>query len=257
MPVPRPARSITLELTGSLSITQDGQPVSALTVTEGETVHFVLDNTANFGHNFFIGPADALAQNQVAGLPGVPDWTSGIQEFDYVVTAETAGLQFACTVPGHYGPMHGTFTVVPPELQSATPTAAPSDDASAAPSAAPGSPAASSDASPSAGQTITLELTGSLSITQDGQPVSALTVTEGETVHFVLDNTANYAHNFFIGPADALAQNQVAGLPGVPDWTSGIQEFDYVVTAETAGLQFACTIPGHYGPMHGTFTVVP
>ena len=80
---------------------------------------------------------------------------------------------------------------------------------------------------------------------------------EGETIHFVIDNTADFMHDFFIGPPDALAQNQIAGLPGIPQWESGIQEFDYVVTAETANLQFACSLPGHYPPMHGTFTLVP
>jgi hypothetical protein len=160
-------------------------------------------------------------------------------------------------------PVQPTPTAGPSTAASAQPsgaaTAAPSNGATAAPSgdasAPPESPAASSDASPSGGQTITLQLTGALQITQDGQPVSSLAVREGETVHFVLDNTAGFAHNFFIGPADALAQNQIGGLPGVPEWTGGIQEFDYVVTADTADLQFACTIPGHYTPMHGAFTL--
>lgn len=82
-----------------------------------------------------------------------------------------------------------------------------------------------------------------------------LTVKEGETVHFVIDNTAGFAHDFFIGPADKLAQAQVTGLPGIPEWSSGVQEFDYQVTADTANLEFACTLPGHYPLMHGTFTV--
>ena len=97
---------------------------------------------------------------------------------------------------------------------SGAPSAAPSGEATAAPSgeatAAPVSPAASSDASPDAGQTITLQLTGALQITQDGQTVDELTVKEGDTVHFVVDNAAGFTHNFFIGPSDALAQNQIA-----------------------------------------------
>jgi uncharacterized cupredoxin-like copper-binding protein len=180
-----------------------------------------------------------------------------------ILAAAVAGLLLLAACGGTSGstwtinpisptPTPGPSTVASAQPSSAT-TTAPSGDASVA----PGSPAASSDASPTAGQTITLQLTGSLQITQDGQTVSALTVKEGETVHFVIDNVAGFGHNFFIGAADALAQNQVGGLPGIPEWTSGIQEFDYVVTAETAGLQFACTIPGHYPPMHGTFTVVP
>jgi uncharacterized cupredoxin-like copper-binding protein len=133
-----------------------------------------------------------------------------------------------------------------------------SPGASAGPSGAPASSNASAAVSPAAGQTVTLQLTGSLSITdQSGTVVSNIDVKEGETVHFVIDNTAGFAHDFFIGPPDALAQNQIGGLPGIPEWSSGIQEFDYVVTADTANLEFACTLPGHYPMMHGTFTLVP
>ena len=84
-----------------------------LTVKEGETIHFRISNSAGFDHDFYIGTADQLSQGQVDGLPGVPAFASGTQEFDYTVTAATAGLQFGCTVPGHYQLMHGTFTVQP------------------------------------------------------------------------------------------------------------------------------------------------
>jgi uncharacterized cupredoxin-like copper-binding protein len=143
-----------------------------------------------------------------------------------------------------------TWTIAP---ALPTSTAGPS----AGTSAAPGSPTESAATSPAAGQVIRLELTGVLSITQDGEQVTELTVKEGETVHFVIDNTAGFDHNFYIGTADQLSQDLTTGLPGIPKWGGGIQEFDYAVTAETAGLQFACTLPGHYGPMHGTFKVVP
>ena len=86
--------------------------MTALDVKEGETVHFVIDNTAGFTHNFHIGTSDQLSQ-AAPDLPGIPDWTSGVQEFDYTVTADTASLQFGCTVPGHYSLMHGTFNVTP------------------------------------------------------------------------------------------------------------------------------------------------
>jgi azurin len=144
-------------------------------------------------------------------------------------------------------------------MPSAGPSGAPaSPGTSAGPSGAPASPGVSAPVSPAAGQTITLQLTGSLSITdQNGTAVSNLDVKVGETVHFVIDNTAGFLHDFFIGPPDALSQNQIAGLTGIPQWTSGVQEFDYVVTADTANLQFACSLPGHYPLMHGTFTLVP
>ncbi len=157
-------------------------------------------------------------------------------------------------------PVQPTPTARPSGAPSAVPSQAPSAAASGAPSspsgtAPTGSPAASGDSTPATGQTIKLTLTGSLSITEAGEPVGSLSVHEGETVHFVIDNVAGFPHNFFIGPADELAQNQTADLSGIPDWPGGVKELDYVVTADTANLQFACTLPGHYPTMHGTFKV--
>jgi uncharacterized cupredoxin-like copper-binding protein len=107
------ARTIELDLTNTLQITQNGSQVTELDVHAGETIHFVINNTAGFDHDFFIGTADQLSQGTTSGLPGVPPFQSGSQKFDYEVTADTDGLQFACTVPGHYQSMHGTFKVVP------------------------------------------------------------------------------------------------------------------------------------------------
>lgn len=184
-----------------------------------------------------------------------------------IVAASLAGLLLFAACGGTSA---STWTIAPvqptptggPEgsaVASAGASGAPaSPAASAGASGAPASPAASTQASPAVGQTVTLDLTGSLSITNEaGEAVSSLTVKDGETIHFVIDNTAGFPHNFFIGAADALAQNQIGGLPGIPAWSSGIQEFDYVVTADSANLQFGCTVPGHYPLMHGTFTVAP
>jgi uncharacterized cupredoxin-like copper-binding protein len=107
------ARVIDIELTSAIQIHRDGAQISSLDVKLGETIHFRVTNTAGFTHNFHIGPAEALMHNQVTGLPGVPDFDDGTQEFDYTVTEETANLEFACTFPGHYQLMHGTFTVEP------------------------------------------------------------------------------------------------------------------------------------------------
>jgi uncharacterized cupredoxin-like copper-binding protein len=128
--------------------------------------------------------------------------------------------------------------------------------ASPGPSAAPTGPVGSPDASAATGSTVKLELTSSLQIQQDGAQVTDLEVKEGDTVHFVIDNTAGFTHDFFIGPADALSAGTTDGLEGIPEWESGVKEFDYVVTADTANLQFACTVPGHYQSMHGGFKLV-
>ena len=127
----------------------------------------------------------------------------------------------------------------------------------AGPSAVPTEPAGSPDASAGAARTIQLELTSSLQIQQDGEQVVELEVEEGETIRFVLDNTAGFSHDFFIGPPDALSSGTTDGLPGVEVWDSGVQEFEYVVTADTAQLEFACTVPGHYQTMHGSFAFGP
>ncbi len=102
-----------LDETASLTITKAGQPVSALDVKNGDTLTFQLANSAGFSHNFYIGTADQLSTNQTAGLPGVAAFDSGTMQFTYTVTDATATLQFACTLPGHYSTMHGTFNVTP------------------------------------------------------------------------------------------------------------------------------------------------
>jgi uncharacterized cupredoxin-like copper-binding protein len=126
---------------------------------------------------------------------------------------------------------------------------------SAGPSAAPSEPAGSPGSSAGAARTVELQLTSSLQIQQDGAQVTELEVQEGETIHFVIDNTAGFTHDFYIGPPDALSAGTTDGLEGIPEWESGVQEFDYVVTADTATMQFACTVPGHYQTMHGTFAL--
>jgi uncharacterized cupredoxin-like copper-binding protein len=151
------------------------------------------------------------------------------------------------------GPATPVPSAEPSTAPTSAPTTAPSAGASGEPTGAPGSPGASGAAT-----TIPVELTASVQIHQNGQQISTLTVKNGETIHFEVTNSAGFPHNFFIGPADKLATNQTAGLPGVPDFNTGTETFDYTVTDETATLEFACTVPGHYqAGMRGTFTVEP
>jgi hypothetical protein len=162
------------------------------------------------------------------------------------LSAALVGVALLLTACG--GTTGSTWTEAP---LRPTPTAGPSVE----PSVEPSGPAGSPDASAGTARTIELELTSSLQIQQDGEQVVELEVQEGETIHFVLDNTAGFSHDFYIGPPDALSSGTVEGLPGVEAWDSGVKEFDYVVTAETAQLEFACTVPGHYQSMHGSFAV--
>ncbi|MET1232869.1 MAG: hypothetical protein ABWY52_08480 [Candidatus Limnocylindrales bacterium] len=102
---------IDLELTAELKIKQDGQQVSSIPVTQGETYTFRVTNSANLGHDFLIG-SDADLSTAVGGLPGIETWNEGTREFQY--TFDSPGpLAFGCTVPGHYALMKGVFDIQP------------------------------------------------------------------------------------------------------------------------------------------------
>ncbi len=115
---PEAPRQVALDLTGSLSITDpDGAAVPAITVVPGETVEFEVTNSAGFSHNFFIGPEEELSTT-TGDLPdatGIPEFTEGTQTVTWTVPEDVTGLQIACTVPGHYGTMHGDFVAAQSE----------------------------------------------------------------------------------------------------------------------------------------------
>ena len=95
-----------------MQIKQAGQRVTELQVRRGQTYTFRITNTSNFPHNFYIGTEQDLRANNRPNLMGIPDFSSGTQEFQYTFT-ESGALQFACIVPGHYTTMHGTFVIQP------------------------------------------------------------------------------------------------------------------------------------------------
>jgi uncharacterized cupredoxin-like copper-binding protein len=102
---------IKLELTADLKIKQDGQQVSMIPVTQGETYTFEVTNTAGFDHDFFIG-SDADLSAGAEGLSGIEAWNGGMRDFQY--TFDGSGpLAFGCTIPGHYALMKGTFDIQP------------------------------------------------------------------------------------------------------------------------------------------------
>jgi mono/diheme cytochrome c family protein len=105
-------RVVSLEMTASLQFTDtEGNRVLALPVAPGETVTFEVDNTAGFDHNFYIGTPDELSVPGAVTEVGIPTYTSGVETVTWTVPDDPVGLQFACTVPGHYEPMHGDFVV--------------------------------------------------------------------------------------------------------------------------------------------------
>ncbi len=152
----------------------------------------------------------------------------------------------------------GSAAASPGGSPGASPAGSPAASPGGSPGASPGgSPGASPAGSPAAGdgETIALSETPSLQILQDGEQVTELALAEGQTYTFEVTNEGGLEHNFYIGPAEQLQSNDVAELPGIPNFLEGTQSFEYTATAETAGLEFACTVPGHYEPMHGSLVI--
>ncbi len=109
-------RVIELDLTGTLQITDPaGDKLATIPVVAGETVTFKVTNTAGFDHNFYLGPEAVLSTTttttSASDLTGIPTFASGTQELTYTFDS-TDPLQYACLIPGHYGPMHGDFEFV-------------------------------------------------------------------------------------------------------------------------------------------------
>ncbi|HZW01495.1 MAG TPA: cupredoxin domain-containing protein [Candidatus Deferrimicrobium sp.] len=106
-------RIIELESTASLLFQQEGERIPDIPLTPGETVRFRIDNTAGFGHNFYVGQDEELNVPFATTEVGIPVWESGVQELEWRVPDDVSGLKFGCTVPGHYFTQQGIFSVAP------------------------------------------------------------------------------------------------------------------------------------------------
>ena len=168
------------------------------------------------------------------------------------------GLQFACTVPGHYTTMHCDIVITAGAPAGAeapaeeAPAEAPAEEAPAE-----GGESAAAGGTPDEPRQIELQANAALQFTDtSGAQVSQIELIPGETVEFVIDNTAGFDHNFYIGPADVLQGSFAETEVGIPTWQSGVETVIWTVPEEGAeGLQFACTVPGHYTPMHGDIVI--
>jgi uncharacterized cupredoxin-like copper-binding protein len=183
------------------------------------------------------------------GSPRVP---ATLRVFIVLAVALAAAVAAACGSPaGESG-----WTYAPPSVTPAA-SASPSGSAAASPSAS-ASPGATASAagSPGTGNVFELEETADLQIKQAGQKVTQLQVKAGQAYTFKITNSANFAHDFYIGTAQDLQSSNTQNLKGIPQFNSGTKEFEY--TFPTSGaLQFACTVPGHYTTMHGDFVIQP
>lgn len=123
--------------------TASGQPLTSLSVVEGETVEFRVQ-VGTVSHNFHIGSqAELSTATEPNDLPGVDMFSNATQTFTHTFDALPEQPQFACTVPGHYGAMNGNIVVTQPGGQpSASPATSPvaSPGASVAASPAAGAP---------------------------------------------------------------------------------------------------------------------
>ena len=105
-------RVVHLQATSSLQFTdENGTVVTEFAAAPGETIEFVVDNVAGFGHNFWIGTPDELAVGNAETDTGIPTWESGEQSVMWTVPSDGGPLQFACTVPGHYATMHANIVI--------------------------------------------------------------------------------------------------------------------------------------------------
>lgn len=119
------------------------QQVTAITVVEGETVVFTIENPSAVQHNFHIGSAtDLAAAVEPSDLPGVDAFAQGTQTYTHTFTDNPDQPQFACTVPGHYQTMHGDFLIIPagggqPAVSPGTSPVAPPESGAPTPTASP------------------------------------------------------------------------------------------------------------------------
>lgn len=143
---PESPRTIAVTETVDLHITDaNGTPLSQIPVVPGETVQFQVTNNAGFVHDLYVGTSDQLMSGATTGLPGVPEFETGTQNFTYTVPTDLSGLQYACTVAGHYNTMHGDLTVA-----AGGGSGSPAPSGSAAPSASPAPSAPTPSPGPSA-----------------------------------------------------------------------------------------------------------
>lgn len=90
----------------------------------------------------------------------------------------------------------------------------------------------------------------------DGKTVASITVKPGVPYVFRIASPGYWDHNFFIGAAEDLAGQEYSRLHGVHLWSAGERIVVYTFQPSEQ-VQFACTLAGHYGSMHGDFVIEP
>jgi hypothetical protein len=94
---------------------REGAVLRELALRPGDEYLFRVtnDNAAPVDHNFYIGAPVDLQERRSERLTGTPVFSGGTTEFVFTVPDDPTGLQFACTLLGHYDDMHGDITAAP------------------------------------------------------------------------------------------------------------------------------------------------
>ncbi len=263
---PENPRVVVIEANSALQfLDETGAQLTQLDVVPGETIEFQVDNTAGFDHNFYIGPSEALQVPNAETEVGIPTWQSGVETLTWTVPEEAIeGLEFACTVAGHYQPMHGDIVfgaAAGGEPSDTTTEPAEGEDETADEAtdetAGEGEGAAAAGGTPEEPRVIVIEANAALQFLDEaGQQLTSIDALPGETIEFQIENTAGFEHNFYIGSPEDLQVPYGETDVGIPTWNSGVESYIWTVPEAGAdGLQFACTVPGHYTPMHGDIVI--
>lgn len=190
---------------------------NAVSVQQGETITFRITNVGQADHEFKVGPMQAVFDD-LESAPEVANITPGSTKTLTYTFTDTGPYAFACHEPGHFeNGMIGFVNVVPTTPWYGTP------------------------AKP---RMVIIRMDDHLEFVP-----SEVSVHVGETILFVLPNVGTLlTHEFQLGPADRVAQDQVDGQIVV--------EADQILPGHVAYLTytfgtvgnyaFACHEPGHY-----------
>jgi uncharacterized cupredoxin-like copper-binding protein len=202
---------------------------TVVTVAQDETITFRVTNTGQAEHEFKVGLMQDVFQD-LESAPEVANITPGATVTLTYTFSGTGPYAYGCHEPGHFeNGMIGFVNIVPTK------------------------PWIGSAAQP---RVVSLLMDDQLEFVP-----SEISVTPGETILFVLSNVGRAAtHEFQVGPADRVAQDQVDGQI--------VLEADQIEPGHVAYLTytfgsvgpyaFACHEPGHYEVgMKGLIDLVP
>jgi uncharacterized cupredoxin-like copper-binding protein len=200
---------------------------NVITVAQGETVTFAINNIGKAAHEFMLGPtADAMADKE--GTPEVADILAG-ETKALIFTFDGPGpFAFACHEPGHFeAGMVGYVVVVGPDV-----------------------PAVGTVAQP---RLVEVDMSDQLHFSP-----SAIGVAKGETVTFLLSNVGSVVHEFAVGSADKVDADEIDGtIVKEADEILGHHIKTVTYTFDGSGpYGFACHETGHFeAGMKGTITL--